>query len=268
MALIEFQGELRELVPGQTTVGSGSQAAWRIQNADLSARHFTVRVENDDAVTIAPHSAQHIVVVNGRQVPLAGVELADGDQIAAGGAVMTFVRDGARMPEARPAAAAQAAFLVDAAERVAYPLQRRTVTIGRDSASSVALRDPAVSRFHADVRSEAGQHVLYAMGSSGTRVNGQPVSGPRLLEEGDEIGLGDTTLRYTREAPARGITVQRGGDAADDRSANRATMVAQQAVTSEFPSAARARGRLTPILAVAAGIAVGVGLTLWFVMGR
>ena len=76
-------------------------------------------------------------------------------------------------------------------------LAKYLVQIGREIGCSIVLKDPTVSRFHADVRAEGGQFVLYAMGSSGTKVNGEPAVVPRLLREGDQIQMGDTTFTFS-----------------------------------------------------------------------
>ncbi len=233
MPFLEHEENTREITSGETLVGSGSQAGWRLQTSDLAARHFSIGV-NGDGATVKPYSAQNIVVVNGRQVALSGVRLADGDQISAGSAHFVYIEDVNKPRTASAAVAGSAAYLVDEREKRAYPLKKKTVNIGRDAASQVPIKDPSVSRFHADVRSEAGQFVLYAMGSAGTRINGQAVSAPQLLEEGDLVEIGGTTLRFTRQAPAGGIKVQSGADNdLEDASARRSTMIGERLVTGE-----------------------------------
>ena len=54
-------------------------------------------------------------------------------------------------------------------------------------------------RFEAEIRREAGGHALRVSSPSSVRVNGKLISGPVLLSEGDEIGIGDRVLRYTRQ---------------------------------------------------------------------
>ena len=46
-----------------------------------------------------------------------------------------------------------------------------------------------VSRFHAEVRREAGGFALHSLGSAGTLLNGRKVTGPMLLAEGDVIEI-------------------------------------------------------------------------------
>jgi len=60
----------------------------------------------------------------------------------------------------------------------------------------VVLSDPNVSRRHAEVRRRGADVVVVDLQSTnGTRVNGAPVR-ERVLEDGDEILVGTTAIRY------------------------------------------------------------------------
>jgi len=78
-----------------------------------------------------------------------------------------------------------------------FPLAGPVVTIGRDPSRDIALgQDSTVSRSHARVAWENGQHVLYDEGSSnGTFVNGVRVS-IQALVPGDVIQFGASKFRY------------------------------------------------------------------------
>lgn len=266
MPYLEFDGTARELPRGETVVGSGSQAAWRVQDAGLAARHFTVAVDQSDAATLAPVSTQSVVVVNGRQLGMSGVALQDGDRVSAGAAHFVFAQQAGRAPSPTPADAApgRQAFLVNESDRLAYPVRRRTTSIGRDAASHIVVRDPTVSRFHADVRAEAGEHVLYSMGSAGTTINELRVAGPQLLAEGDEIAVGSLRLRYTREPVASSIHVELGGGELDTVASVRPTLVMQEAVTAETP-VIRARPKV-PIAVIVAVVTILLALLLVVVL--
>lgn len=190
---------------GETIVGSGSQAGWRLHNRDLAARHFRIRLSSDGSRNVAPCSPQNVIIVGGDQVPPAGVPLASGDAIAAGSARFIFVED-LSDPRPRPPAEPEPAYLVDLKERAGYSLSRRVVQIGREIGCSVVLREPTVSRFHADVRSEGGEYAVYSMGASGTLVNGEPVTSPRVLRPDDQIRIGSTTLTFVRGPLSSGVT--------------------------------------------------------------
>ena len=58
------------------------------------------------------------------------------------------------------------------------------------------LSDPNVSRRHAEVRPSGDGFVIVDLGSTnGTKVNGLTVT-ERRLEDGDEVALGNTRLRF------------------------------------------------------------------------
>jgi pSer/pThr/pTyr-binding forkhead associated (FHA) protein len=92
------------------------------------------------------------------------------------------------------------AWLVDQRWAKAYPLEE-TTTIGRGADSTIILRDPAVSRAHAEIRREKDSWVLQALGSSGTLLNEVRVSTDCVLQEGDLIEIAYSTFRFTLRAP-------------------------------------------------------------------
>ena len=92
------------------------------------------------------------------------------------------------------------AWVIDQRWAKAYPLAEIT-TVGRGADSTVVLRDPAVSRRHAEITREGEAYVLRAMGSSGTLLNGVRVATDCVLQEGDLIEIAFTVLRFTKLAP-------------------------------------------------------------------
>ena len=210
MPYIDHEGETRELTAGDTVVGSGNQSAWRLQNVDLAARHAVFTVGANGGVTVRPFTPAAIVSVNGKRLG-AATPLADGDIVAAGGTEFVYVADAAT-PRIRRASGPPVAYLVDEANAVAYMMQRKALHIGRDAGSTIQVMDPEVSRYHADIRVEAGLHVLYTMGTIGSQVNGKPVTEARVLDEGDRIRIGELELRYTRTPPPPDIRLSSGGE--------------------------------------------------------
>ena len=80
-----------------------------------------------------------------------------------------------------------------------FEMRNDRLTIGRSRDSDVFLEDLAVSRLHATVfRDASGQYIVRDENSAnGTTVNGQRI-GEHVLEEGDEIALGQTLLAFQR----------------------------------------------------------------------
>ena len=119
------------------------------------------------------------------------------------------------------------AYLVYEFERRAYPLSDAGFTIGRDSASDIVVREPAVSRSHAEVRAEGGEYVLHTSGTTGTRVNGELINTPRQLKDGDRIEVGTAELTFRRSKLPLGVSVVDRGEPRqrfDDVLSRRATI--------------------------------------------
>jgi pSer/pThr/pTyr-binding forkhead associated (FHA) protein len=71
--------------------------------------------------------------------------------------------------------------------------------IGRAAEADLRINDPGVSRRHAEIRQESGAFWVMDLGSTnGLRVNGAPVS-RHLLQIGDRIEAGTTTLVFQRD---------------------------------------------------------------------
>ena len=272
MALLELEGKPdldgnpREF-DGELMVGSGSQATWRIAGQDLAARHFKIRASGDGSANVAPASPQNIVVLNGKQVPVSGSNVTTGDVIAAGGARFVFLKNAAAKRPLPPSPAPMS-HLIDAANRKGYTLRKRVVQIGREIGCSIVLKDPTVSRFHADVRGEAGEFVIYSMGSAGTRINGQPTTAPRILVEGDQIAIGDTTFTFTRAPLPSGVRPVQFEDHDDDAFSRRSTQLAQRAVTLEAGRYADESPPRFPVFPMLVGAAIGSILLVLYLIFR
>ncbi len=74
-------------------------------------------------------------------------------------------------------------------------------TIGREKCE-IILRDPQASRQHASVNYLEGQFLLIDLGSANhTFVNDQMIQKPTPLMNGDVIGIGDTSLKFSISDP-------------------------------------------------------------------
>lgn len=83
-----------------------------------------------------------------------------------------------------------------------YRLQtHRPFTVGRDPGNDIILRDPKVSRHHAEVVFERGFFVLHDLTSAnGTYVNGKRVR-VAPLTHGARLRMGNTYGRFSEELP-------------------------------------------------------------------
>jgi pSer/pThr/pTyr-binding forkhead associated (FHA) protein len=83
-----------------------------------------------------------------------------------------------------------------------YRLQtHRPFTIGRDPGNDIILRDPKVSRHHAEIVFERGFFVLHDLASAnGTYINGKRVR-VAPLTHGAKLRMGNTYGRFSEELP-------------------------------------------------------------------
>jgi DNA-binding winged helix-turn-helix (wHTH) protein len=90
------------------------------------------------------------------------------------------------------------------------------LTIGRHEECDLVIPDRQVSRKHARIRQEEGHYVIEDLGSkNGTFVNGQELTGTRVLEDKDEIQIAlccrlmfvaaDATVPVLPAVSARGL---------------------------------------------------------------
>src|SRR5918992_4329082 len=171
MAWLEYRGRLRRLADGETVVGGSPNAGLHVGDADLLPRHFVLRVAGDD-VDIRIWSPDSVVALNGRQMGAETGRLDDGDTISAGSAHFHIWRN---EPDLTPVTLEAGdsrppkAHLIDSRDNVAYPLDRLSTNIGRASANVIRLKDPTASRFHAQVRREAGGFAPPFLGGSRPR---------------------------------------------------------------------------------------------------
>ena len=79
-----------------------------------------------------------------------------------------------------------------------FALATEVTTVGRGDGVDLSLRDPTVSRLHAELV-RRGPHLYVSdlgLSSNGTRVNGRPV-GRRLLADGDVVTFGTARCRVS-----------------------------------------------------------------------
>lgn len=256
---VEFDGAVTELQKGETIVGSAKDAGMRLQNQDLAPHHIAFVVEKE-RVVVRPVSQRHIVSLNGRAITSA-TPISDGDVIGAGEARLRFMTDGRSRSSGRTLPD-ESAWLRSLDGLVAYTLARRTLHIGRDAGSNIQLRDPDVSRHHADVRGEAGLHVIHSMGALGTRVNGDPVEQGRILLEGDRIEIGEDAFVYTRTRPDSGTRITSGGEEYDLEVSQQLT--GRQRKIMDSPGAALNNPKVLRVAAIVVGLMAVILVVLLF----
>ena len=99
-----------------------------------------------------------------------------------------------------------------------YRLQtHRPFTIGRDPGNDIILRDPKVSRHHAEIVFERGFFVLHDLASAnGTYVNSKRIR-VAPLTHGAKLRMGNTYGRFSEELPTESDAESVGGEAYERR---------------------------------------------------
>ncbi|MCU0475175.1 MAG: FHA domain-containing protein, partial [Anaerolineae bacterium] len=84
-----------------------------------------------------------------------------------------------------------------------YDLTKDVLSLGRDISNDIVINDAEVSRTHLRLTRGIDGYTIADLGSTnGTFINGQRLTGSRPLNNGDQIGLGETvTLGYERVRP-------------------------------------------------------------------
>jgi pSer/pThr/pTyr-binding forkhead associated (FHA) protein len=109
-------------------------------------------------------------------------------------------REQDRSKRREPAAGLVATRAIVSLDDRRYVLDGPKATIGRSKDTDCVLRDPNVSRRHAELRrAESGDWQIVDLGSTnGIKVNGRRVSSSRL-SPGDEVTVGTTTFLFDIE---------------------------------------------------------------------
>jgi pSer/pThr/pTyr-binding forkhead associated (FHA) protein len=247
MPWIAFGMLTRELREGEVIVGAAPDADWQVTTADLGPRHFVLAVRGSE-VSVRPTSMENVVVVNGDQVD--GERLVrDGDVISAGSGQFAFNLNAPRKTPLDVIVVRQA-FLIDTVAGVAHPLNQRSTMIGRDASNQIVLRDPGASRFHGEVRNEAGGFALHSMGSAGAKVGGRSITTPWMLKEGDIIEIGFAEFRFTQKPLPPDVGLAPLHSAENDEFARRPTIGSERLVVNDENEASRHSNQMKLIFAV------------------
>jgi len=253
MPWLTTEGASHQIAEGETVVGSGAQSAWRLASKGLAARHFVV-ARKASRITVRPCGRDAVIVINGAQAGLNERELHDGDTIDAGSTRFLFSSE---RSGSFPAIPVGPAHLVDARGGVAHDLATSSVGIGRDRLNPVVVRDPTASRFHAEIRREAGGYVLRPRGSSGTLLNGKQTGAPERLRDGDLIEIANIEFRFLASPIPPGA--RRPEPAVDDDMSTRRTV--EQTGVMAIPSALERRAQSSKWIWIAAIVVAGA--TIW-----
>ncbi len=166
----------------------------RRRSYDLLTRP-TVAFETDERLRLGEFGIQARLVKPPAQEGAAPVQGEEGHTM-----VYSAVREEPPQEHAAPARTEVATRAVVTVDDRRYVLEGPRATIGRSKDADCVLRDPNVSRHHAELRrSPQGDWTIADLGSTnGIKINGRRVGSTRLTS-GDQVTLGTTTFRFDVE---------------------------------------------------------------------
>ena len=214
MPYLEYEGEIRALGPGVLTIGSGTEAGWRILGRDLTPLHAILTLERNGQVLVVRGSPMATLSINDKEIDGQRGMLSYGDALRLGTARFTYMQFHRQSVE-------RAGYLHDTRRGRLYKLGDVN-EIGRDVKCVVLIQEPEVSRVHAEVlRRESGDYQVKPVGSAYTLLNMNRLHEPHTLREGDELSIGRTVLRFTTEPAPHTVAATGGRHFAGDKRASK-----------------------------------------------
>ena len=197
---LEFGGRRFPVAAADFVIGSGPDAALRIDAPGVRSRHAVARVQTAGMVIVAPGEPGAEILVNGARAGLDPTPLMHGDKLGIGGleiVVSDPARAGAtRVLSAAPAPPASGASLVSLTDGREYRLDAVPFIIGRDAGSHLVIDSELVSRRHAEILAAPDGNSLVDLSSNGVLVNGRRITAPVVLRGNDLIKVGPAEFRY------------------------------------------------------------------------
>jgi ABC transport system ATP-binding/permease protein len=266
LTIVDDEGT-RTVLPlsrGEYSVGRDPENTVRLTERNISRKHLVLKRE-EEAWIVEDLNSYNGCFVNGLRVsgthPLHDgdllqvgdyrLELADEDKVVEQGEVGADGEVVAAPAVPRLTDRPDRLVVVDgAAAGTEFALEKDRMILGRAEDADVSINHSSVSRIHAEItRITPGTYEIVDCGSSnGIRVNGVKLD-RRVIEDDDEIELGDVRLRFVpRGKIFRAGTVQRA-----------TTSFAPSAAVPSVPAPRRGLGMMVGLGAVL-GIAVVIGV--------
>ncbi|MDQ3956495.1 MAG: FHA domain-containing protein, partial [Actinomycetota bacterium] len=201
-------GEVVVIERERFTIGRHDDNDLALEDVLVSGHHAELQRRNGD-ILIADSGSKNGTLVNDIAVT-APWTLQHGDVITIGASHLRFYKQvAAPRPETGPAGLPAEPLEPLGADpgspaSISWPggsvtLSEPVVKLGRDpQEAEISLSDPAVSWLHAEISRHGNTFYLRDLGSrNGTLVNGELLSIPRPLYDGDRIHLGNTDLDFS-----------------------------------------------------------------------
>ncbi len=192
-------GAIYALEADEITIGRGNKNTIVIRDNEVSRDHCRL-VHMSGNYEVHDLNSSNGTFVNGQRVNApwllqegALIELGDTITLEYGSqATDTLPKPGEGVvEEAEPDAYYSLMMVKGPAVGYIYPLESKTIAIGRDLANDIVIQDPEVSRYHLRLHfSQQGYWVEDLRSTNGTYVNDEPLRERQCLEPNDVLKLG------------------------------------------------------------------------------
>ena len=215
MSFLELDGNRHAIPAGESAIGSAAEGFLTLQGPGVAAQHLILVAAPDGQVSVRRVSEDAQVFINGVLLGPQPAPLLHGDKIEVGGREFSFVderRSGSTafvsaadiqrlQAAAKPAAKRKATAgtggrLVSLTDGREYTIETDALVMGREASCDVVIAHKRVSRRHAEIVATPKGYVVIDMSSNGVFVNGERISGQRLLARADVLRLGDDEFRF------------------------------------------------------------------------
>jgi predicted component of type VI protein secretion system len=250
MPYLEFEHQSKPLGPGVLTIGSGSEAAWRIQGRDLAGLHAIITLEKGGYALVAAGTPEASIKVNGIDATEGRAVMRFGDKLRLGRAEFRF-------KQLATANDGHTGYLREMRRGRSYRLGDFT-EIGRDPRCGVFIPEPEVSRIHAEIRRHDGAFAVTPHNAL-TLLNGERITATTTLGEGDELSVGRTTLRFSAEAAGQTVEARSGGHSVGDTRRAHMPTTFMGAYEARERVSQTGRKRLIAVIAAVTAVVLSLG---------
>lgn len=187
------KGKQVELTNKEIYIGRQDTNQLTLTDTKVSRVHARLVLSDDGSVWLYDEKSSNGIFFRGEKI-VSSARISPGDNFILGnttirlGAISSSIRSANNgvSRDAQPVGSYRPLF----SSTRALDLGTATINIGRDPSNDVVLNHPMVSRFHARIISQKGQHTLYDLNSvNGTYINGHRVEKSALLSVNSRVQI-------------------------------------------------------------------------------
>ena len=274
----QSKGEVVDVTAEGVTIGRDDECELTLEDPEVSRRHASVKLLDDGRAEITDLGSGNGTFVSGARIRTptrldGGETLRIGDTtvlVERAGKETVLRQDETVLKTGDPTGIGTAMKLSvmsgpDSGQTLEVSGDK--VLIGRGGECDLTLNDPEVSRQHASLKPlPNGRAEITDLGSgNGTLINGRRITGPTVLEGGEEVRVGDTRLR-SASSGGRTLVKARATERAPVAAADPGFQPLRGGLggpRDDDVYLERRRSRRAVVIGVAAVALVAIGIAVW-----